>query len=75
MKANKAETVRITSKVVQITPEIAAQTYDEQIAYFSTDGRFEPKALKVVENAFLELKFLDKEPDMKTLYTEAYLPK
>jgi NitT/TauT family transport system substrate-binding protein len=75
MKANKAETVRITSKVAQIAPDVAAQTYDEQIAYFSTDGRFEPKALKVVEETFLELGFLDKEPDMKTLYTEAFLPK
>jgi ABC-type nitrate/sulfonate/bicarbonate transport system substrate-binding protein len=75
MQSNKAETVRITSKVVQITPEIAALTYDEQIKFFSTDGRFEAKALKVVEGTFLELGFLDHAPDMKTLYTEAYLPK
>jgi len=75
MRRNKDATVRITAKVVGITPEIAALTYDEQVQYFSTDGKFDAKALAVVENAFLELGFLDKPPDMKSLYTEAYLPK
>ncbi len=75
MRAHKDETVRITSKVVQIAPAIAAAAYDEQMAYFSTDGRFHEKPLAVVERAFMDLGFLDKLPDMKSLYTEAYLPK
>ncbi len=75
MQANKAETVRITAQVSDLTPEVATQAYDEQIRFFSTDGKFEPKALKVVEGTFVELGFIDKPVDIKTLYTEAYLPK
>lgn len=75
MRQHKDETVRIAAKVVQIAPEIVAETYDEQIQYFSTDGRFHKKSLAVVERAFMDLGFLDKPPDMTSLYTEVYLPK
>jgi hypothetical protein len=31
--------------------------------------------LTTLKRSFIELKTLDTEPDMATLYTEAYLPK
>jgi hypothetical protein len=40
----------------------------------SRDMRFKPKALEVIADSFAELEILDKKPDMKTLYTEAFLP-
>jgi hypothetical protein len=42
---------------------------------FSTDGHFDSKALAVTERTFSDLSLLDKMPDMKTLYTEEFLPK
>jgi len=75
MKANKTEAVAIAAKVQHVDPKIVAGTYDLMMPVFSTDGHFNPKALAVLSRSFVELGLLDKEPDMKTLYTEAYLPK
>ena len=42
---------------------------------FSDHGRFDAKALDLLAKSYVELKVLPTEPDSKTLYTEAYLPK
>lgn len=75
MKANKGAAVAIAAKVQNVDPAIVAGTYDVMMPVFSTDGRFNPKALAVLSRSFVELGLLDKEPDMKTLYTEEFLPK
>ncbi len=75
MKANKTEAVAIAAKVQHVDPKIVAGTYDLMMPVFSTDGHFNPKALAVLARSFVELGLLDKEPDMKTLYTEQFLPK
>ena len=41
----------------------------------TASGIREPKALAVLSRSFVEMKTLPAEPDMKTLYTEAFLPK
>jgi ABC-type nitrate/sulfonate/bicarbonate transport system substrate-binding protein len=48
--------------------------YDFQMSIFSDDGRFKPKALDAIRRSFVDLKILEKEPDMAKLYTEALLP-
>jgi ABC-type nitrate/sulfonate/bicarbonate transport system substrate-binding protein len=76
MHENKAETVRLDMAADGITdPEIASHTYDEVLPMFSRDGRFDPAALKLSAQAMVELELLPAEPDMKALYTEAFLPK
>ena len=42
---------------------------------FSLNGQFDPDAVAVVERTFGDLALLDHTPDMKTLYTEEFLPK
>jgi NitT/TauT family transport system substrate-binding protein len=75
MHANKPETVKIDMAADGITdPEIASHTYDEVMPMFSRDGRFDPAALAVAAKAMVELQLLPTEPDMKPLYTEAFLP-
>lgn len=74
MNAHEEETLRITDKITGLTPEIAKTVYQEQMPMFSLDGRFDPRALAVVQRTFSDLKLLDRTPDMKTLYTENYLP-
>jgi hypothetical protein len=41
---------------------------------FSDHGRFDPKALAVLQRSFVEMKTLPQEPDMSKLTTEAFLP-
>jgi NitT/TauT family transport system substrate-binding protein len=74
MRADKAKTVEIASKVTGLDPDIMARTYDEVISEFSADGKFDRAALDVLRRSFVELELLDHEPDMAPLFTEALLP-
>lgn len=74
MREHKAETVKIAAKIMDKPADIVATAYDVTMPVFSDTGRFEPKALAVLRNSFVEMKWLPKAPDMKELYTEKYLP-
>ena len=76
MHQHKAETVKIDMAADNITdPEIASGTYDRVMPMFSRDGHFDPAALDVAAHAIVELELLPSVPDMKPLYTEAFLSK
>ena len=75
MRKNKANTVQIAKEIMETDAGIAGRVYDELMPMFSDDGKFDPKALAVLSRSYVELKVLDKEPDMTKLYTEAFLPK
>ena len=75
MRANKADTVKIAMEVTAKDEDITSRSYDELMAMFSDDGKFNPKALALLAKSYVELKVLPTEPDPATLYTEAYLPK
>lgn len=74
MRANKAESVAIAKQVLDKDTDIVSRTYDEVIPMFSDDGRWDPKALAVLAQSFVELHTLPTEPDMSKLYTAAFLP-
>jgi ABC-type nitrate/sulfonate/bicarbonate transport system substrate-binding protein len=74
MRKNKDETVKIAAPVMHQTPEITARAYDEIMPSFSDTGKFDPKALKVLAQSFVQMNQLPAEPDMSKLYTEKFLP-
>ena len=74
MLKHKDETVRIATKVMNEPQAIVAADYDTVMPAFSTTGKFEPKALKVLSGSFIEMGLLKKLPDLSTLYTERFLP-
>lgn len=73
-KTHKDETVRDTMPLTRLPPDQASKLYDQQIAMFSDDGRFQPKGLAVIKEAAKQLGELDKLPPDNQLYTEAFLP-
>ncbi len=75
MRKNKANTVEIAKEIMETDATIAGRVYDEIMPMFSDDGKFDAKALAVLSRSYVELKVLDKEPEMTKLYTEAFLPK
>jgi NitT/TauT family transport system substrate-binding protein len=75
MRGNKAETVRIAKDVMGTDQTTTELIYDELMPMFSSTGQFDPKALAVLSRSFVEMKTLPNEPDMRNLYTEAFLPK
>ena len=74
MRQNKAETVKIAAPIMHKSEDIAARAYDEVMPSLSDTGKFDPKALNVLGQSFVDTKALDNEPDMSKLYTEKFLP-
>jgi NitT/TauT family transport system substrate-binding protein len=74
MRANKVKTVEIAMEIMGTEAATTAAIYDELMPMFSDHGRFDPKALAVLQRSFVEMKTLPQEPDMLKLTTEAFLP-
>ena len=74
MKANKDKTVEITAKVIKLSPSVVSRAYDEQISIFASDGVFDPKALAVLKQSFIEMGLLKDIPDDKVLFTTEFVP-
>jgi ABC-type nitrate/sulfonate/bicarbonate transport system substrate-binding protein len=74
MKANKAKAVEISAKVVNISPATAARAFDEQIGIFNEDLTFDPRAVTVLKQSFLEMGLLKEIPDDKAMFTTQFLP-
>jgi NitT/TauT family transport system substrate-binding protein len=74
MAANRAETIKLVLPVSGLSEDIQAREYDKAMPMLSRDLRFRPKALEVLARSFVELDILPAAPDMKTLYTEEFLP-
>jgi NitT/TauT family transport system substrate-binding protein len=75
MRTHKAETVAIAQVVMQKDADVTSRTYDELMPMFSDSGHFSHAALAVLTKSFVEMGTLPQEPDPRTLYTEAFLPK
>lgn len=74
MKGHKAETVQVASKAMGYPPVVAGRSYDTFMSAFSSDGRFLPQAIEKLATSFTDLKIVDGAVDMKTLYTDVFLP-
>jgi NitT/TauT family transport system substrate-binding protein len=75
MRHNKAQSVAIAMQVMGTDAKTTSAIYDELMPMFLDNGHFDPKALAVLSQSFVEMKTLPAEPDMGKLYTEAFLPK
>jgi ABC-type nitrate/sulfonate/bicarbonate transport system substrate-binding protein len=74
MKAHKPESVKIGARVGLVSEEIESKVYDDIMPTFSTDGKFNPKALDTLGESFVELGMLPSKPDMSKITTEKFLP-
>ncbi len=75
MRSHKAETVKIAAAVTEKDEDITGRTYNEVMPMFSADGKFQQKALEGLSRSWIQLGMLKTPPDLKTLYTEEFLPK
>jgi ABC-type nitrate/sulfonate/bicarbonate transport system substrate-binding protein len=74
MKANKTKAVEISSKVINVSPTVVSRAFDEQIGIFSEDGVFDPKAVAVLKQSFIEMGLLKEIPPDNVLFTTQFLP-
>jgi NitT/TauT family transport system substrate-binding protein len=74
MKKNKDKSVEISAKAIGVSPAVAARVYDEQMPYFSTDGTFDPQAVAVLKQSYIEMGLLKEIPEDKALFTTQFVP-
>ena len=74
MRANKAETVKVAREMTGFDEEVQAREYDQSIAMFTDDCKFDAQSLATLKRSFADLKLLDPVPDLATTYTEEFVP-
>ena len=74
IKANKAETVRLTQKDTQLPDDVAGQIYDSEVPSFFTDGHFDRAKLAAVKQALIDVGLIETAPPDDQLITEKFLP-
>ncbi|OGA43633.1 MAG: hypothetical protein A3G25_03390 [Betaproteobacteria bacterium RIFCSPLOWO2_12_FULL_63_13] len=74
MRKNKDGTLRISSKITKLPPDLASREYDAIMPMMTTDLKFDAPAVKTLLKSFVELGILPTEPDPKVLYTEEFIP-
>jgi NitT/TauT family transport system substrate-binding protein len=73
MRANRDETVRASRERTHFSTAIEEKQYDLVMPMFSDTGRFEPAALATIQRSFVDLRLIDKEPDLTKYCTEQFL--
>ena len=74
VRENKAETVKITSKAIDVRESIVNRIYDAQVNGFSRDGSWDPVAIDVIRKSLKDLGILDLLPDARTIYNDKFVP-
>lgn len=74
MKAHKEKTDAVAVSALRETPTSASKTYDYLISALSNDGTFDPKAVQVLKQSFVDMGILKTEPPDSELYTTQFVP-
>ena len=74
MRAHRDEAIELSRIVTELPPDIAAHTYDEGMAIFLDNGRFDPEAVAVIKRLIHDTGQVAVLPPDDRLYTEAFLP-
>jgi ABC-type nitrate/sulfonate/bicarbonate transport system substrate-binding protein len=74
MKTHKAETDEVAESVLHESPAVASKVYDYEISMLETDGHFDPKALTVLKQSFLDMGMLETTPRNDQLFTTKFVP-
>jgi ABC-type nitrate/sulfonate/bicarbonate transport system substrate-binding protein len=74
IKTHKEETTKLAVHEMNNTPEIMNRIYDELAPWLESDGHFDPQAIEVLKNSFVDMGILDKKPSTEELITTKFVP-
>ena len=74
VRANKEKSVEIASKAMHLDPSILDRVYDIENGAFSTDGHFDPKAVELVKQSFIDMGSLPEKPRDDQILTTKFVP-
>ncbi|HEY3920404.1 MAG TPA: ABC transporter substrate-binding protein [Stellaceae bacterium] len=73
-KANKAATAAFMAPLLNESPAVFEKIYDHEAAILSDDGRFDPKAVAILKDSFIDMGILDRKPGDDQLFTTRFTP-
>ncbi|MGH7967569.1 MAG: ABC transporter substrate-binding protein, partial [Limisphaerales bacterium] len=73
MKTHRAETARIAEKVLQVNANVANKEYDVEGSIFIPDGAFDPQAVMVLKQSFVEMSG-SSAPSEDEMFTTRFVP-
>jgi ABC-type nitrate/sulfonate/bicarbonate transport system substrate-binding protein len=74
VKANKDASDAIAQRVLNQSPTVMSKTYDAEVGMLSDDGTFDPAAIKVLKDSFVDLGTLPDRPADSQLFTTQFVP-
>jgi NitT/TauT family transport system substrate-binding protein len=74
MKTHREETSAVAERVLNQSPAVVRQDYDFEIGMFNDDGRFDPQAVAVLKQSFVDMGTLSEKPPDDVLFTTQFLP-
>jgi ABC-type nitrate/sulfonate/bicarbonate transport system substrate-binding protein len=74
MKAHKEQTSVIAEHVLDNSPAVAHDVYDSEIGMLNDDGRFDPQAVAVLKQSYVDMGTLAEKPADDVLFTTQFLP-
>ena len=74
LKANKAIASEVAQRVIHVGAPVADKVYDAEVGMLTDDGTFDPKALMVLKQSFVDMGTLDHVPDNDALFTTRFVP-
>jgi NitT/TauT family transport system substrate-binding protein len=74
VRTDKAATTEIATRVLHQSPTVMDRTYDSELPMLSTDGTFDPEAMDVLKESFVEMGILDTKPRDDQLLTTQFVP-
>jgi NitT/TauT family transport system substrate-binding protein len=76
IRAHKAEAIALAAGITNVSAAVETQVYDKLVGkpFLSDDGRFDPKALAIIEASWLEMGVLTTAPQTTSLIDERFLP-
>ncbi len=74
VKSHKAESNAISMRVLHQSAAVMDRTYDSELSMLSDDGRFDPEAIKVLKESYVDMGILPSQPPDDKLFTTRFLP-
>jgi NitT/TauT family transport system substrate-binding protein len=74
IKAHRDETAAIAEHVLHQSRTVVNEDYDFEVGMFNDDGRFDPRAVAVLKQSFVDMGTLPEKPPDDLLFTTQFLP-
>jgi NitT/TauT family transport system substrate-binding protein len=74
MKTHREETTALAERVLHQSAGVEHRVYDLEIGMLIGDGRFDPQAVSVLKQSFVDMGTLKEKPAYSALFTTQFLP-